>query len=503
MKKPCTMLAVMLAGTIFFASCLDPYIDTTKTPVSGDYVVGNLNQAPGSVTAVTITAKSGKSPGTVSNIRYANNTAIPQEAGTYAVTFDVAAASGWNAAAGLAAGNLVVATVGIQTPVADDYVVGNLNQAPGSVTAVTITAKSGKSPGVISNIRYANSTTIPQAIGTYAVTFDVAAASGWNAVTGLSAGVLTVSAVVNGIQVTNPNNVADSAFNASITAVASAFTMFAESEEYIAAYIPVIKSNVQEIRIIPASASAEKFSWVKSGTKYIVSIQVGAEDTDIALGFYDFVNENELTPVPERCTCSPKQHYEGESCCPGGVEAKNCDCTFIPHIPPAPAECEHNGKEHLPGDHRQLPEGENCTCVNIDGVKSAYALLPVTNREGMPSEEFDAVVAIINEKITEFEDEEHTYLSKLISNIAEIKVTSENGNSQYNSTTKVITVRAGDLEDVEDSLTNALVSAVNAVLGRHLGHDTMDSIRLAKHEDKPTMTYALLTNVVTVHRKPV
>ena len=163
-----------------------------QTPVPSDYIIGNLNQTARSVTAVTITANSGKSPGTVSNIRYNNSTTIPQTAGTYAVTFDVAAAAGWSAAIGLSAGNLVVNATN-QTPVAGDYTFGNMTQTAGSVTAVTITAKSGKSPGAISNIRYAGNTAIPQAHGSYAVTFDVAAASNWSAASRLAAGNLNIN----------------------------------------------------------------------------------------------------------------------------------------------------------------------------------------------------------------------------------------------------------------------------------------------------------------------
>ena len=62
----------------------------------------------------------------------------------------------------------------------------------GNATAVTITAKSGKSPGAVNNIKYNGINTIPQTTGTYTVTFSVAAASGWNAAVGLSAGSLTV-----------------------------------------------------------------------------------------------------------------------------------------------------------------------------------------------------------------------------------------------------------------------------------------------------------------------
>jgi formylglycine-generating enzyme required for sulfatase activity len=68
-------------------------------------------------------------------------------------------------------------------PIVGDFTYENLSQELGSVIAVTITAKEGKTSGTVSNIRYAGSTTVPQTVGTYAVTFDVAAAAGWNAVT--------------------------------------------------------------------------------------------------------------------------------------------------------------------------------------------------------------------------------------------------------------------------------------------------------------------------------
>ncbi|MCL2765911.1 MAG: hypothetical protein FWD40_11645 [Treponema sp.] len=167
----------------------EPSNNVYQTPVASDYTFGRLNQNTGNVIAVTITANSGKSPGAIFNIRYNGNTSIPQEAGIYIVTFDVVAATGWNHAAGLSAGNLVVSN---QTPVASDYTFGNRNQITGNVTAVTITANSGKSPGTIVNIRYNGNPEIPQEIGTYSITFDVAAATGWNAVIGLSAGNLFV-----------------------------------------------------------------------------------------------------------------------------------------------------------------------------------------------------------------------------------------------------------------------------------------------------------------------
>jgi len=173
-------------------------LTTNQTPVAGDYDIGNLTQSVSSVTAVTITPKSGKSSGKItiyyagtSGTTYTKSKTLPDEKGTYAVTFDVAASTGWNEAKGLTAGDLVINTN--QTPKADDYDIGNMTQLVNSVTAVTIKAKADKSPGAVSNIKYAGSATLPQAAGTYAVTFDVAAATGWNAATGLSAGNLVVS----------------------------------------------------------------------------------------------------------------------------------------------------------------------------------------------------------------------------------------------------------------------------------------------------------------------
>jgi transcription elongation GreA/GreB family factor len=89
-----------------------------------------------------------------------------------------------------------------QTPVAGDYdISSNLTQTYGSVTAVTVTAKTGKSPGAVTvsyagsgSTTYDKSTTAPTAAGTYTVTFSVAAATGWNAASDLAAGTLTISA---------------------------------------------------------------------------------------------------------------------------------------------------------------------------------------------------------------------------------------------------------------------------------------------------------------------
>jgi hypothetical protein len=170
-----------------------------KTPTAEDYDIDGLNQIAGSVIAVTVTPKSGRSSGTVT-IFYDNKPELPSAAGTYAVTFNVAVADGWNAVTGLEAGNLIIGDPAKQTPVAGDYnISANLNQTAGSVTAVTVTAKSGISTGAVTvhyagtdGTTYAKSETLPTQPGKYEVTFDVAAAAGWNPASALHAGTLIV-----------------------------------------------------------------------------------------------------------------------------------------------------------------------------------------------------------------------------------------------------------------------------------------------------------------------
>jgi len=81
---------------------------TKATPTPADYTIGNLIQVEGFVTAVTITPNAGS--GTATAIYYNGSETLPQTIGTYPVTFDVAATTGWNAANGLSAGSLEVGT---------------------------------------------------------------------------------------------------------------------------------------------------------------------------------------------------------------------------------------------------------------------------------------------------------------------------------------------------------------------------------------------------------
>jgi len=82
--------------------------DLMLTPIADDYIFGNLTQTANNIMAVAITPKSGKSTGTIVRIYYNGTGVIPQTAGTYIVTFDVAEAPGWRAALGLPAGTLQI-----------------------------------------------------------------------------------------------------------------------------------------------------------------------------------------------------------------------------------------------------------------------------------------------------------------------------------------------------------------------------------------------------------
>jgi len=160
-----------------------------------------MTQIAGNVAEVLISPKPDKSSGTIT-IYYNGSTTLPTAIGTYTVTFDVAKASGWKAATGLAGGSLIIDN---PIPSASDFDIGNRNQIYGSVTPITITPQFGKSTGAVT-IRYNGSTALPTAVGTYTITFDIAAAPGWNAVAWLLGGTLTINPkpiTITGVTATN------------------------------------------------------------------------------------------------------------------------------------------------------------------------------------------------------------------------------------------------------------------------------------------------------------
>jgi hypothetical protein len=183
----------------------NPNPNTNQTPVAGDYIFTNMVQTADYVIAAGITPIEGKSSGArtiyyagVDGTIYEKRQTPPQEIGKYAVTFNVAAVTGWNAAIGLSAGNLEINTK--STPDKSDYLISkNLTQTVGSNTDIIVRAKEDKSPGKVtvfyegvSGTTYAKSTTLPTEVGKYFVTFNVEATGDWNPATFII-GTLTIN----------------------------------------------------------------------------------------------------------------------------------------------------------------------------------------------------------------------------------------------------------------------------------------------------------------------
>jgi hypothetical protein len=162
-------------------------------PILDDFNIPSLTFGyTGSPIAVNITAKTGKTSGAIS-VKYDGVSTAPTnvKAGI-AVTFDVAASSDgkYNAVTDMAAGTMTI-TPG--TPVTADFTIsGVTTYQVGTPVNVSILAnKAGKTNGAVSNITYGTSgATVPTEVGSYPVTFNVAASSdgNWIAATGISAG---------------------------------------------------------------------------------------------------------------------------------------------------------------------------------------------------------------------------------------------------------------------------------------------------------------------------
>jgi len=213
-KLPVLLLAALLLGSAFafvIAACGgEPVGNINADPIADDFNIGTLSFTyDGQPKTVSITPKEGKSQGAVTihyegiaPTVYSKATGGPSAAGTYAVTFDVAAAPGFNAASGLSAGTL---TIGSNVPTLADFNISGLSAIiDGQPHAVNIQPIAGKSQGAItiyyegiSPTVYTKSTTAPSAAGSYAVTFDVAADGEYEAATGLNAGELVIQAQVD------------------------------------------------------------------------------------------------------------------------------------------------------------------------------------------------------------------------------------------------------------------------------------------------------------------
>ncbi|MDR0473794.1 MAG: GDSL-type esterase/lipase family protein [Treponema sp.] len=207
MKKKPWLVFLVAACVLLMYSC-DDTPRGPLNPVVGDFDIGELTyNYDGSKKTVNITPKNDKSGGAITvyyegteGTTYTKSQTAPSAVGKYTITFDVAEATGWNAVTGLRAGTLVIIAPVPKNPAVGDFDIGELTDIhDGNQKAVNITPKNGKSGGAITvyyegteGTTYTKSQTAPSAVGKYAVTFDVAEVTGWNAITGLSAGTLVI-----------------------------------------------------------------------------------------------------------------------------------------------------------------------------------------------------------------------------------------------------------------------------------------------------------------------
>jgi len=163
-----------------------------KEPTASDFVITGLGPLTynGAPQPVSIKWREDDSISGIL-IKYNGSETAPSNAGTYPVTFDVAARTGWTEASGLSAGSLVIAS---KTPIATDFALNVISDRLGSVS-VEIVAASGvaaSSPGA-RTIKYGDDLLeTPNRTGPFNVIVDVAAAPNYNAATNLLVGFIDV-----------------------------------------------------------------------------------------------------------------------------------------------------------------------------------------------------------------------------------------------------------------------------------------------------------------------
>ncbi|GBU27766.1 hypothetical protein R84B8_01307 [Treponema sp. R8-4-B8] len=252
-----------------------------STPTETDFTVSHLTQTSIPFQEVEIAPIStAKSQGTITiyyegtgGTSYTKQETFPNAEGKYTVTYDIAAdLDRWKAKTGLDGGTLTLSLN--KTPLVSHYTFDHLVQKADSAIAVSITRTDSDlditSPGAITihyegiaPTSYASSTTVPSTPGTYAVTFDVAAATGWSAATGFSAGTLVLTGLFNISFDYKPDN-GDPVIN---TTLANTY----------ATYDPSL--GTLDIKVtLSSEAGANTFTWYFDTNK-TTPIQTGAVST--------------------------------------------------------------------------------------------------------------------------------------------------------------------------------------------------------------------------------
>jgi len=173
-------------------------------------------------------------------------------------------------------------------PIASDFNISGLGTYTydGNTRTVTITPKVGSSQGEIT-IYYNGSTTAPIAVGTYTVTFDVAAITGFNAATGLTAGTLVI------------NEATTVAFFTGLTADGSTIT--ATTKLSITFDKDISNLSVGDIILIPGSTNASKGALTSIGNGvYELELTSITSDGEIIVT----ISKNGYTITPDSLTVS-------------------------------------------------------------------------------------------------------------------------------------------------------------------------------------------------------
>ncbi len=210
----------------------------------------------GSAQSATV---SGLGGGTVSNVRYDGSLTVPTNAGTYAVTADIAASANYNAGTGLSAGNFTINKATLSSL--------SITNTPAGYTGSPVAAVViGTGGGTVSNVLYAGSAIVPTNVGTYTVTANIAASTNYNAGTAMSAGTFTIAAIVPDA----PINVTSDEGDAStiITFDPPAFNGGAAITGYVArAYIGATLVATQS-----ATSSPYTFTGLTNGSSYTFTV---------------------------------------------------------------------------------------------------------------------------------------------------------------------------------------------------------------------------------------
>ena len=106
----------------------------------------------------------------------------------------------WNFTTGVVTTNIILYAKWDVIPIATDFTIIGTGTFTydGIAKTVNITAKSGKSTGAIT-ILYNGGAMLPVNVGTYTVTFNVAAVTGYSAASGLQAGTITINKAVGAV----------------------------------------------------------------------------------------------------------------------------------------------------------------------------------------------------------------------------------------------------------------------------------------------------------------